>query len=263
MFGRGLANEFARDVRAGLTRTEQKTLPCRYLYDEVGSALFEAITCLPEYGLTRADTRVLRGARGRSGGIAAAECGGGGTGQRQRSEDAAGSGADPPAADRGLLSHRFVAGRAGAVRGGTGGDGGGGSGGGELPGRPAAGGGAAGAAPDAAGAVSGKHHREFRAGSGHRFSAGRTAGVAARRRAAAGHRPGEAGGADDSGVRRRGGRDGGVQPEPAGAHQPRTGRRFQPAAVPARGALHRRRRSASRCTCARWSTRLRASAAPI
>ncbi len=60
MFGRGLANEFARDVRAGLTRTEQKTLPCRYLYDEVGSALFEAITCLPEYGLTRADTRVLQ-----------------------------------------------------------------------------------------------------------------------------------------------------------------------------------------------------------
>ncbi len=59
MFGRGLANEFARDVRAGLTRTEQKTLPCRYLYDELGSALFEAITCLPEYGLTRADTRVI------------------------------------------------------------------------------------------------------------------------------------------------------------------------------------------------------------
>ncbi len=60
MFGRGLANEFARDVRAGLTRTEQKTLPCRYLYDEVGSALFDAITCLPEYGLTRADTRILQ-----------------------------------------------------------------------------------------------------------------------------------------------------------------------------------------------------------
>lgn len=51
--------EFARDVRAGLTRTQQKTLSCRYLYDAVGSALFEAITCLPEYGLTRADTRIL------------------------------------------------------------------------------------------------------------------------------------------------------------------------------------------------------------
>jgi L-histidine Nalpha-methyltransferase len=59
MQARVLANEFARDVRAGLTRAEQKTLPCRYLYDEVGSALFEAITVLPEYGLTRADTRIL------------------------------------------------------------------------------------------------------------------------------------------------------------------------------------------------------------
>ncbi len=60
MYARALDNEFAREVRSGLTRTDQKTLPCRYLYDDVGSALFEAITCLPEYGLTRADTRVLR-----------------------------------------------------------------------------------------------------------------------------------------------------------------------------------------------------------
>ncbi|HYW46232.1 MAG TPA: L-histidine N(alpha)-methyltransferase [Bryobacteraceae bacterium] len=56
-----LDNEFAREVRAGLTRAGQKTLPCRYLYDDVGSALFEAITCLAEYGLTRADTRVIQG----------------------------------------------------------------------------------------------------------------------------------------------------------------------------------------------------------
>jgi L-histidine N-alpha-methyltransferase len=54
-----LDNQFARDVRAGLTRTAQKTLPCRYFYDEVGSALFDVITCLPEYGLTRADIRIL------------------------------------------------------------------------------------------------------------------------------------------------------------------------------------------------------------
>jgi L-histidine Nalpha-methyltransferase len=59
MFAFALANEFAREVRAGLTRAGQKTLPCRYLYDDVGSALFEAITQLPEYGLTRADTRIL------------------------------------------------------------------------------------------------------------------------------------------------------------------------------------------------------------
>jgi L-histidine Nalpha-methyltransferase len=60
MYARALANEFARDVRAGLTRAGQKTLSCRYLYDDVGSALFEAITHLPEYGLTRADSRILQ-----------------------------------------------------------------------------------------------------------------------------------------------------------------------------------------------------------
>lgn len=60
MYARALDNGFAREVRAGLTRTGQKTLPCRYLYDAVGSALFEAITQLPEYGLTRADTRILQ-----------------------------------------------------------------------------------------------------------------------------------------------------------------------------------------------------------
>ena len=55
-----LDTQFARDVRAGLTQPEQKTLDCRYLYDDIGSALFEAITFLPEYGLTRADTRIIQ-----------------------------------------------------------------------------------------------------------------------------------------------------------------------------------------------------------
>lgn len=54
------AEEFARDVRAGLTRPGQKGLPSKYFYDEVGSALFEVISVLPEYGLTRADERLLR-----------------------------------------------------------------------------------------------------------------------------------------------------------------------------------------------------------
>jgi L-histidine N-alpha-methyltransferase len=57
---RAVDDAFARDVRAGLMRAEQKTLPCRYFYDELGSSLFEAITQLPEYGLTRADERILR-----------------------------------------------------------------------------------------------------------------------------------------------------------------------------------------------------------
>jgi L-histidine Nalpha-methyltransferase len=52
-------SEFADAVREGLTKREQKELPSKYLYDEVGSALFEAICVLPEYGLTRADARLL------------------------------------------------------------------------------------------------------------------------------------------------------------------------------------------------------------
>ena len=84
MYAQALDSEFARDVRAGLTRTDQKTLPCRYFYDDLGSALFEAITCLPEYGLTRADARILRHALGRAGWTSAGEPVDRGTGQRGR-----------------------------------------------------------------------------------------------------------------------------------------------------------------------------------
>src|ERR1700730_13858533 len=52
--------EFAADVRAGLTKPGQKELLSKYLYDEVGSGLFEVISVLPEYGLTRADERLMR-----------------------------------------------------------------------------------------------------------------------------------------------------------------------------------------------------------
>jgi L-histidine Nalpha-methyltransferase len=52
-------SEFARCVRECLTKQGQKELPSKYLYDEVGSALFETICVLPEYGLTRADARLL------------------------------------------------------------------------------------------------------------------------------------------------------------------------------------------------------------
>ncbi len=54
------ASEFAAEVREGLLGPGQKELPSKYLYDEVGSALFEVISALPEYGLTRADQRLLR-----------------------------------------------------------------------------------------------------------------------------------------------------------------------------------------------------------
>jgi len=49
---------FADDVRAGLG-ADQKYLSPKYFYDELGSALFEAICYLPEYYLTRAETEIL------------------------------------------------------------------------------------------------------------------------------------------------------------------------------------------------------------
>ncbi len=49
---------FALDVRDRLTR-QPKTLPSKYLYDALGSALFEAICRLPWYGVTRAEQRLL------------------------------------------------------------------------------------------------------------------------------------------------------------------------------------------------------------
>jgi len=46
------------DVRAGLTAAP-KTLPPKYFYDARGSELFDEITRLPEYYLTRAETAIL------------------------------------------------------------------------------------------------------------------------------------------------------------------------------------------------------------
>jgi dimethylhistidine N-methyltransferase len=58
--GRPGAARLAADVRAGLGGPGPRTLPSRWLYDALGSTLFEAIGLLPEYGLTRADERILR-----------------------------------------------------------------------------------------------------------------------------------------------------------------------------------------------------------
>lgn len=46
------------ELARGLART-QKTVSSRYFYDERGSELFEAITRLPEYYLTRTERRIL------------------------------------------------------------------------------------------------------------------------------------------------------------------------------------------------------------
>jgi L-histidine N-alpha-methyltransferase len=48
----------AEDVRRGLTASP-RVLPPKYFYDEAGSALFEQITRLPEYYLTRAEREIL------------------------------------------------------------------------------------------------------------------------------------------------------------------------------------------------------------
>lgn len=47
-----------KDVREGLT-LQSKSLPSIYFYDDHGSALFEEITQLPEYYLSRAETTIL------------------------------------------------------------------------------------------------------------------------------------------------------------------------------------------------------------
>jgi dimethylhistidine N-methyltransferase len=51
-------DELRARVRAGLAARPRR-LPFALLYDDLGSALFEAITHLPEYGLTRADERLI------------------------------------------------------------------------------------------------------------------------------------------------------------------------------------------------------------
>jgi L-histidine N-alpha-methyltransferase len=49
---------FREDVLSGLA-SSRKTLPARWLYDDRGSALFEAITKVPEYYPTRTEVRIL------------------------------------------------------------------------------------------------------------------------------------------------------------------------------------------------------------
>lgn len=64
----GYLDQISVDVRAGLTASP-KTLPPKYFYDARGSELFDEITRLPEYYLTRAETQILAA---RAGQIAAA-----------------------------------------------------------------------------------------------------------------------------------------------------------------------------------------------
>ena len=52
-------NPLRDDAVAGLS-AHPKTLAPKWLYDDTGSALFEQITALPEYDLTRTETAILR-----------------------------------------------------------------------------------------------------------------------------------------------------------------------------------------------------------
>jgi len=54
-----LAARMIEDVRRGLT-DRPRWLPPKYFYDEAGSRLFDRITELPEYYLTRAEESILR-----------------------------------------------------------------------------------------------------------------------------------------------------------------------------------------------------------
>jgi len=51
--------EYAAEVRTGLL-SRPKQLPCKLFYDDRGSALFEEITRLPEYYLTRTELEILQ-----------------------------------------------------------------------------------------------------------------------------------------------------------------------------------------------------------
>ena len=50
---------FAEEVERGLS-APPRSIPCRFLYDEAGSKLFEEICDLPEYYLTRAEREILQ-----------------------------------------------------------------------------------------------------------------------------------------------------------------------------------------------------------
>src|SRR5438270_9947682 len=51
--------EFCEQVIHGLSQ-QPRTLPCKFFYDETGSALFSKICELPEYYVTRTEMRILR-----------------------------------------------------------------------------------------------------------------------------------------------------------------------------------------------------------
>ena len=52
-------NEFGNDISVGLSNIIQKSIPSKYLYDDIGSELFEKITLQPEYYPTKTEIKIL------------------------------------------------------------------------------------------------------------------------------------------------------------------------------------------------------------
>jgi dimethylhistidine N-methyltransferase len=67
------ARQFRADVLRGL-RAPQKALPCKYFYDEAGSALFEQITELEEYYPTRTELGIMERHAAEMAGLLGSRC---------------------------------------------------------------------------------------------------------------------------------------------------------------------------------------------
>jgi L-histidine Nalpha-methyltransferase len=52
-------NEFGNDILVGLSNIIQKSIPSKYLYDDIGSELFEKITLQSEYYPTKTEIKIL------------------------------------------------------------------------------------------------------------------------------------------------------------------------------------------------------------
>ena len=118
------AHRHAPRVRRRRERQPRQGRPTRtafmYLYDELGTALFEAITLLPEYGLTRAELRLLRRHAGAMRRTSSATRVRDRAGERQRPKDPLDIGSARGSGARGLFSHRCVGGGAPQVPSGAG-----------------------------------------------------------------------------------------------------------------------------------------------
>ena len=266
--GESARSSFADDVREGLTATPKFLYP-KYFYDELGSRLFEAISALPEYYVTRAEAEILRAHAGEIAGALRRADLAGGAGQRRRAEDAAADrGSARPPGDAGVRAGGHLRDRCGPEQ--------------PIPAQllsrpahhrlrrgvsrgacvPSA---KSGPAPADPRPLPRLHPGQSRPGGAAGSAARGAAPAGPRRRLPPRSRPGETGQPADPRLRRFPGGDGGLQPQSPGAHQPRAGRGIRPCRVPPPGPLQPGLGAESRCTsraagtrpfrCAAWGSR--------